>query len=161
MLRARMLNHRTDHTTSMDLHHQSPLGPLPASPRPLRSPSWRQFLTFALVGAFGTAAHYLVLAVLVELFGVRVLGATTAGFVCGAIVNYVLNRRYTFNSSARHAVALPKFLTVATLGASINWLVMALLTGVADLHYMLAQLLATATVLAWNFIANHAWTFRT
>lgn len=158
---ARMLHHRTDHTTPMDPHRQNPLGPLPISPRPLRSPSWRQFLTFTLVGAFGTAAHYLVLAALVEAFGVQVLAATTAGFVCGAIVNYVLNRRYTFDSSARHAVALPKFLTVATLGAGINWLVMAVLTSVAGLHYMVAQLLATATVLAWNFIANHAWTFRT
>ena len=161
MLCARMLHQRTDHATPMDPHRQNPLGPLPISRRPLRSPSWRQFLTFTLVGAFGTAAHYVVLATLVEVFGVQVLAATTAGFACGAIVNYVLNRRYTFNSSARHAVALPKFLTVATLGAGINWLVMALLTGVAGLHYMVAQLLATATVLAWNFIANHAWTFRT
>ena len=120
----------------------------------------RQFLTFALVGVVGTAAHYLVLVTLVEALNVPVLPATTAGFICGAIVNYVLNRRFTFNSDTEHSVALPKFLAVAILGAGINWLVVSLLLELLGLHYLLAQLAATATVLIWNFAANYLWTFR-
>ena len=55
-----------------------------------------RFLRFALVGIFGTAAHYTVLVSLVEVYGVPVLFATTAGFLTGALVNYILNRRFTF-----------------------------------------------------------------
>jgi len=119
-----------------------------------------KFMRFAAVGVVGTAAHYVVLTVLVELAGVAVLTATTMGFVTGAVVNYVLNRRFTFDSEASHSVALPKFMTVAAVGAAINWLIVALLAGAAGLHYLLAQLAATATVLLWNFGVNLVWTFR-
>jgi putative flippase GtrA len=121
----------------------------------------RQFLSFALVGVVGTAAHYLVLAILVEIVAAPVLLATTAGFVVGAEINYALNRRFTFVSTSPHHVALPKFLTVAATGALLNAAVVALFVEVALWHYLLAQLLATVTVLGWNFVANLAWTFRT
>ena len=119
-----------------------------------------KFLSFATVGVLGTAAHYTVLGALVEFAGVAVLTGTTVGFVTGAIVNYLLNRRITFASDASHAVALPKFLTVAVLGAGLNWLIVDLLVHGAEIHYFIAQLAATATVLLWNFTGNHLWTFR-
>lgn len=121
----------------------------------------RQFLTFGLVGLFGTAAHYIVLALLVELLASPVLLATTTGFAVGAVVNYALNRRFTFTSTAPHHVALPKFLTVAAAGAVLNGAVVGLLLALTPWHYLVAQLLATATVLVWNFVANLLWTFRT
>lgn len=144
----------------------------PAAPvtEPWRAGSWqaataalplRQFLTFGLVGLVGTAAHYLVLAFLVELLASPVLLATTTGFVVGAVVNYVLNRRFTFSSTAPHHIALPKFLTVAAAGAVLNGAVVGLLVALTPWHYLLAQLLATAVVLVWNFVANLLWTFRT
>ena len=120
-----------------------------------------RFLRFALVGIFGTAAHYVVLVSLVEVYGIPVLIATTAGFLSGALVNYMLNRRFTFASDAKHAIALPKFLTVSVLGALINWLVVAWLLGHLNIHYIVVQLFATAAVLIWNFTANNIWTFRT
>ena len=121
---------------------------------------FEKFIHFAAVGGLGTAAHYLVLGALVELAGTPVLAATTAGAVAGAVVNYVLNRRVTFTSDASHAVALPKFLMVATAGAGLNWVMVALLLHGAGIHYVIAQLAATATVLLLTFAGNHLWTFR-
>lgn len=123
-------------------------------------PVYSQFLKFAAVGLFGTAAHYTVLTVLVEAFKARVVLATTAGFVAGALVNYVLNRRFTFDSEADHAIALPKFLAVAALGAGINAYMVSWLLEHTGVHYLLVQVCATATVLVWNFVANTLWTFR-
>jgi putative flippase GtrA len=117
-------------------------------------------MRFAAVGAVGTAAHYIVLTLLVELAGVPVLTATTAGFVTGAVVNYALNRKFTFSSTASHAAALPKFMTIAAAGAVLNGFIVALLTEAAGLHYLLAQVVATGMVLVLNFAANHFWTFR-
>jgi len=119
-----------------------------------------RFMGFAVIGAIGTAAHYSVLSILVELFHVSILVATTAGSITGAVVNYILNRRFTFVSDAKHSVALPKFLTVAAVGAACNWLVVAWLLQHVGWHYLLIQLFATSVVLLWNFAANSLWTFR-
>ena len=131
-------------------------GKLSAPARPLL----QKFLGFALVGAVGTIAHYTVLAALVEIWHVPVLTATTVGFTVGGLVNYALSRRLIFASDAGHHVALPKFFTVAILGAVANWLVVAWLVERVGMHYLFAQLCATGTVLFWNFAANHLWTFR-
>lgn len=118
----------------------------------------RQFLMFAAVGAVGTAGHYAVLIALVQLAGVPATIATTAGFAVGAVINYWLNYRITFNSSRSHLQALPRFMLIAATGAVLNGLVMWLLVR-AGVHYMLAQLVATALVLVWNYLLNRLWTF--
>jgi putative flippase GtrA len=120
----------------------------------------RHFVCFALVGVCGTGAHYAVLWILVERAGVPVLAATSIGYTVGAAVNYTLNRRFTFTSDASHVEALPKFTIIVVAGAILNGLIVAWLLARWQVHYMLMQLLATGTVLLWNFIGNYLWTFR-
>ncbi len=120
----------------------------------------RQFIRFACVGACGTAVHYALLVVLVEVLGMQPVVATTAGFAAGAGINYVLNRLVTFRSRTSHAAAVPKFMAIALSGAVANALLMWLLSTQLHWHYLLAQLLATGIVLCWNFIGNRYWTFR-
>jgi putative flippase GtrA len=116
-----------------------------------------QFILFSAVGAVGTAAHFILLILLVQLLAVPPVPASMAGFVCGALVNYTLNYRITFRSSAPHISALPRFLAVAAAGFCLNTIIMALVT--VWLHYLLAQAVATVCVLAWNFFCNRCWTF--
>jgi len=118
-----------------------------------------QFSLFAVVGAVGTCAHYLVLLALVELASVDPVAASTGGAMIGALVNYSLNRRYTFRSQKRHLQALPMFLAVATAGFVLNAAIMWLAVGVVKLHYLLAQVIATSIVLVWNYFGNKSWTF--
>jgi len=118
-----------------------------------------QFVRFAGVGAVGTAAHYAVLVALVEVAAIDEVVASTAGAAIGAAVNYVLNRRFTFESRAAHGPALVRFFTVAGAGLGLNWMLMRVLTSALAVHYLVAQVLSTATVLAWNFTANRLWTF--
>jgi len=118
-----------------------------------------QFLRFAGVGAVGTAGHYAILVAVVELFSGDPVAGSTLGFLGGAIINYFLNRQFTFDSDARHAVALPKFLTVAAIGMVINVSIMASLSRMLGVQYLLAQVAATLLVLLWNFLANRFWTF--
>ena len=122
--------------------------------------SWQtQLLRFAAVGAVGTCAHYLLLVVMVEAGGVNEVGASTAGATLGALVNYVLNRRYTFCSTRRHAEALPRFLAIAGLGLVINFGLMLVMVEALRIHYLVAQVVATVLVLLWNFAGNHLITF--
>ncbi|MGH8744647.1 MAG: GtrA family protein [Burkholderiales bacterium] len=132
--------------------------PLPESRPPIAWPN--QFLRFAGAGTIGTTAHYLVLLALVELAGFNAVLASFLGFVCGALVNYNLSRRYIFNSALPHRQALLKFLSVALVGLCMNTLIMSVGVETLGLHYFLVQLAATGMVLIWNFAGNKFWTFR-
>ena len=117
-----------------------------------------QFLKFAAAGAAGTACHYATLVLWVEVLGGPVVPGTLAGFGVGALVNYLVARRYVFASDRPHAAALPRFALVAATGAALNTAIVAWLNG-AGLHYLAAQVVATGAVLVWNFFLNRAWTF--
>ena len=120
----------------------------------------RQFLTFSGVGLVAAVAHYGVLIAFVEGFGMAPVIATLWGFLAGAAVSYVLNRRYTFRSDRPHRAAAPRFLAVSTGGFLLNGIVMWVLNETWGVPYLLAQVVATAIVLFWNFSANLLWTFR-
>ncbi|UEM22661.1 GtrA family protein [Skermanella mucosa] len=118
-----------------------------------------QFSQFALVGCAAAIGHYGLLIVLSEGFGVPPVPASGAGFILGAAISYALNYRYVFRSDQSHAPTAFKFLTVATLGLCLNSAIMALLTAGAGLHYLLAQMSATVTVMVWSYAGNRCWTF--
>lgn len=119
-----------------------------------------QFRRFLLVGGLCTALQYVLLAAGVEWLGMSAVAASTLGFVASAAVNYLLNRRYTWASGEPHAQLLWRFVAVVAVGLALNALFMQLLHGYLHWQYMLAQLLATAVNLMWNFCAHRNWTFR-
>ena len=119
----------------------------------------KQFLLFSAVGGVGTGGQYLTLFALVEFKILSPLPASVIGISVGAIINYLLNYRFTFNSQKSHKEAMSKFFTVAIVGALINTVLMYLGIHTLHLYYLLAQVLATGIVLLWNFIVNKFWTF--
>ncbi|AVR87797.1 GtrA family protein [Thauera aromatica] len=120
----------------------------------------RRFVRFAAVGLVGTAAHYALLIVLVEVIAAPPVLGAAAGFCLGAVVNYGLSRVWVFDSDRGHLVALSRFLLIALMGLGWTALLMLLLARMAGLHYLVAQLLTTALVLFWHFAGNALWTFR-
>src|SRR5262245_55031785 len=128
------------------------------APPPPSSRSAPQFLRYAGAGAIGTALHYAMLITLVQLARVDAVVASTAGAVGGALVNYVLNHRFTFASDKPHARTLPRFVLVSAAGVALNAAVMAGVLAVVP-HYLVAQVVATGAVLVAGFVANRTWTF--
>jgi putative flippase GtrA len=120
----------------------------------------RQFLLFSTAGGFAAIGHYGTLIALSELGGTAPVPASLAGFLVGGVISYVLNYRFTFHSTKQHGETLTKFLTVAAVGFVLNGAVMAALTGGGQIHYLAAQIAATAVVLIWTFLCNRYWTFR-
>lgn len=119
----------------------------------------QQFVRFTGVGAVGTAGHYITLLFLVEALGINAVPASLAGFVVGALINYSLNRCYTFRSVVAHTVAVPRFFTIAAVGAGLNTAIMSFLVVRLSFHYFVSQMLATGVVLIWGFVGNRLWTF--
>ena len=120
----------------------------------------RKLMTFGLVGVVGTAGHYLTLVWLVEIINMDPVVATTLGFAVGAIVNYVLNHRYTFQSSKAHLDAGPKFFLIALATGLLNGLLIHVGVKLFGLNYLLVQIVATLAVFLANFLLNNIWTFR-
>ncbi|MGZ8184166.1 MAG: GtrA family protein [Methylobacter sp.] len=117
-----------------------------------------KFMAFALVGVIGTLAHYSLLYALVEFRSFNPVWASGWGALAGLIVNYLLNYSLTFKSRQSHVQTFPKFALIASLGLCLNLALMALLTH--HLYYLYAQVVTTAVVLIWNFLANSFWTFQ-
>lgn len=119
-----------------------------------------QFSNFSLVGLVGTVAHYAILVLLVEAFGIHAVPASIAGAVLGAAVNYGLNRRYTFKSSSPHLSAAPRFFVTAIAGFLLNGLLMWLAVDKFGAHYLASQAMVTVIVLFWNFASSRIWVFK-
>lgn len=118
-----------------------------------------RFPHFAFVGAVSTGVQYVILFCLVNFAQIDPVLASAAGFIMGAFANYLLNYHFTFRSTQPHGPALLKFATLASIGLLLNSAIMQLLARGA-LYYLLAQVVATGTVLLWNFFGNACWTFR-
>ena len=119
-----------------------------------------EFFRFSCVGAIGTGAHYTVLVVMIRFFRVSPVAASTCGFVAGALINYILNYRWTFKSQKKHKSAMPNFFFIAVIGMIFNAAIMSLLVNSFEVHYLISQIAATFVVLLWNFSGNKIWTFK-
>jgi putative flippase GtrA len=118
-----------------------------------------QFQKFVIVGVLATATQYAVLVLMVRLLGADPVIASSCGYVISALLNYYLNYRLTFRSVQSHGRALPRFAVIVAIGLLINSSIIWLLSEQASLPYLVAQIIATAVVLVWNFGANKKWTF--
>jgi len=117
-----------------------------------------QFIRFAAAGVIGTAAHYVVLVLLVEIAAMPPALATAGGAAVGATLNYFLNYRVTFRSTASHSVTGPRFALIAVAGMALNSAVVFLLVRLG-IHYLVSQMFATLLILVAGFVANRTWTF--
>jgi putative flippase GtrA len=115
-------------------------------------------LRYAGVGGLATAAHWALLAMLVEGVGLAPWLSSGCGAVLGAQLAFFGNRRYTFGHAGPLWPAWWRFMGTALLGAGIGMAIVAL--GVAlGAHYLLAQAVATALVLLLTFAVNRVWAF--
>lgn len=120
----------------------------------------RGLTLYAAAGFVATAAHYALLAILVESGTLAPAPAAVAGAALGAVVAYALNRRGAFaGTTAPHTRALPRFLATAALGAACSGACVWAGTALAGLHYLVAQAGATLLVMVLTYGVNRRWTF--
>ncbi len=118
----------------------------------------RAWWRYVAVGVLATVAHWGTLAALVERAMLPAWLASGAGALVGAQVAFVGNRRWTFGHRGALVPAWLRFMLTAVLGGALGMAIVAV--GVAaGLHYLLAQALATSTVLITGFVVNRAWSF--
>ena len=118
-----------------------------------------QLSSYLMSSILGTALHYLVLFVLVSIFSLPTIFASTCGAMAGAVTIYFLNYFLVFKSVRRHREALARFFIVVVLGIFLNGIILNFLVSILDWHYLILQIITTIIVFIGNFILNRSWTF--
>jgi len=132
----------------------------------------RRMLRFALVGASGAVVNIGALFVLVHALGLGVLVSAAFAIEVSIISNFFMNEYYTFrivpegsieegfgeslkpDKSARDIripVRLAQFNAGALVGAGISFTVLTLLYSKFGMNYLLADVVAIATAMSWNY----------
>lgn len=128
---------------------------------------YRKFLKYFSVGIVGTVIDYTVYTILIVFFDTYFMVATAIAYFLGMIVNYVLNRRFTFNNTYKKVhYQFASFGLIALVGLGIQELVMYLIIDLmlgntrADLALLGARMVATLAGFIWTYIANKKVTFK-
>jgi dolichol-phosphate mannosyltransferase len=123
----------------------------------------RRFVRFGLVGGSGVVVNNALLLVLVELAGVPAIAAAVVATECAIVTNFLLNDRWTFADVRDAGRSWPRrfvsynLLTLGGLVLSVGAL--ALLHGLAGVHYLVANLAGIGIGTLWNYGSNHQWTW--
>ncbi|MDR0771112.1 MAG: GtrA family protein [Burkholderiales bacterium] len=119
---------------------------------------FRSFGLHVLTGFIAVAAHYSVLYGLLFL-AVPPLGATSVGFLCGALVRFTLSYFHVFSPTQGVTAASWRFVLAIALQVSCNALLVkgAMLLG---LSIWPAQILATGLLTFLNYLVYRWWVFR-
>ncbi|HBS06227.1 MAG TPA: hypothetical protein DEA96_14760 [Leptospiraceae bacterium] len=117
-----------------------------------------QFIRFGLVGALGTVVN-LVLFESIRRLGLHYLPAASLSFLAAATSNYMLNRRWTFSSSADSIKGWILYLIVNLLGLGANLVVLMTLKEGLNWPVILAQLAGIGAGTILNFLLSKTLVF--
>ncbi len=115
--------------------------------------------SYLWVSILGTAAHFSLMALLVQRFDLNPVGASFCGAVLGAAIIYWFNFYVTFCSTTPHQRALVRFAAMATAGALINGLVLTLALDGWSWPLVSSQVLATALQFLFGFFVSRLWIY--
>ena len=116
-------------------------------------------IRFLLVGGTATAIQYTLLLVLVEAFDRNPVTSSAIGFSVAAVVNYLLNKHFTFRSTSPHGRSAPRFAAMALFGTLLTSLCMKAFVALG-VHYVVSQIFTTAIVLVSNYLIAAHWVYR-
>lgn len=119
-----------------------------------------KFIKFGLVGFSGLLVDFGTTYVLKEWLKVQKYIANSIGFTVAASTNYILNRVWTFQSTAPDiGREYTSFFIISLIGLVINNLILWIIVSRLKWNFYLSKLIAIGVVTIWNFLANNYITF--
>jgi putative flippase GtrA len=126
----------------------------------VRTADLGRLIRYGVSGGASAATHFGIGWLLVAGLHVRPVVASAAGFLASIAVSYALQHAWVFRSSAGHAAAGGKFLTVTAIAFTLNAGVVWLGTEVLHGPYPIVQAVALIAIPVVNYSINSRWTFR-
>lgn len=112
-------------------------------------------LRFLIAGGTAAATDLTLLYVFTDIFHIWYLLSAVLAFALAFVVSFTLQKFWTFGDHTVDAIhtQLGIYLIIALIGLGINTAAMFLLVDHIGLHYILAQILASAFIAVGNFFA--------
>ena len=111
---------------------------------------WKQIKRFIASGGGATLIHIASMTFLVWL-GVHAVIATAFGMVLGAVVNYIFQYYYTFDSNVKHHSSIFKYCVSVAISFSSNMLLFTLLYTTLHYNAFVSQIITSALVAVQNY----------
>jgi putative flippase GtrA len=125
-----------------------------------RPASWIQLAKFGLVGGSGYLINLAVFALLAGTLDVHHVAAAIGAFGVAVTNNFVWNRYWTFGPGEGPAhFQAARFFAVSLASLGLNIAVLELLISNELTGELVAQAIAVAVAMPFNFLGNKLWTF--
>lgn len=118
-----------------------------------------QLARFILVGGVNTGLGYLVIFSCMYLWGISAELSNAAGYGCGLVFSYFLNRNFTFESKRNHRGAIARFALVFFISYGLNFLALVFLVRRIQLNEGLSQVVAGIIYVVASYILNKFYVF--
>jgi dolichol-phosphate mannosyltransferase len=122
----------------------------------------QRFRRFLIVGAAGLLVNQASLAFLHDIVGIAVVMASPVAILLSMLVTFMLNEHWTWHDRGTGRV-LSRAMTYVPInlgGLLINWGILFYLNEQHGVHYLAANLIGAGVAAIWNFLLNHAITWR-
>lgn len=120
----------------------------------------QQIIKFGIVGVLAAVIDFGLLAILTEFLGIHYLLSAAISFTVATVFNYIASMKYVFDSryeKGHKHQELFIFVVLSLIGLGLNQVFMWFFVEITALHYIIAKVLATILVMAWNFISRKIW----
>lgn len=115
---------------------------------------------YVVVGAVNTAWGYLLIFAFMYVAGWSPEASNVMGYAIGLVTSFVLNRRFTFESSGPRAREFARFLATFAIAFLANFMVLALMVRVLGMHAAVSQVVAGVVYVATSFLLSKHYVFR-
>ncbi len=120
----------------------------------------QQLVKYFIIGGLAAITNLFIFYVLAYLANIYYLVSAAIGFVSGAVVNYTLNKKYTFKNTYRNkAKQFTVFLIVASTSLVWNEVLIYFFVEYLALAKMIAAILSVGIVFFWSFAMHKIITF--
>jgi putative flippase GtrA len=118
-----------------------------------------QLTRFGWVGFFTLGMYAVQMWLLAKAVNWPTWACATVSYVPCLVVNYLLHRSFTFQSSKQHIKAGPRYLAIQLGGLAINSGVLWLCVDALSLPFWPSQTAAIALLAIWSYLGQKLWTF--
>jgi len=123
-----------------------------------------RFLKFCLVGASGVVVNLGLLWILTEVAGLFYLVSAAFSIEISILSNFALNELWTFRDRVGSTKGIlkraAKFNLICVGGLVINLVILAALTELLGVYYMISALFGIAAATLWNYVISAMWAWR-
>lgn len=111
-----------------------------------------QLLKYAVNGLICFGVEFYSLYLLTEYVKLWYIASNSLAFILSNILNFLINRFWTFRSTANAARQFTMAITLALFNLLASNIIMYLLTDIYRLYYLFSKIVAIAIIASWNFI---------